>query len=790
MIFLLAMILGTKLGDFGIYSTPMLFLVLFLILSSLVLQYDPKKWIYLFLGLSIALGHTTYLHNNLEHQSATLKDKASDKGFIKVEGVLYQKNLLDQKQSWLVLKEGGKVRLQYSSFKSFPTLESGSAVWVSGKFTAGSPARNPGGFDEKKWLSTKKACGTIYIDSIEIGSGHGDSLERLRHHLIKPVVETLLYHTALKQGPLAAGMLFGEDGWIEASVLDAFSTAGVNHILSVSGAHFAVLLFWVYYLLGFKECAFWLKKVLVWCILGAFIWLIGMDVAALRAYVMFLLLDWMRLTYKQTDGLNALCLTVSLLVLYNPYVIGDVGLQLAASAMYAIVVMAPFLEALGFKKMESLLTTEPDEGPLKKWFFKQIRLLAIGLNVSISVSLVLYPILRNQFNQFSCLSIIYNIPVSVISAISLPASVLCCVLAPFPFLARGAGLVNGLLLKLLTLMVETSELLPHEIGLASLSRVQTTLYLGVILLPLYFKSIYKGIEAIHLVAWEKAIKPGVAVVSLLLICMILTCLPTLSYSNQLRVFYLDVGQGDGSVIITPDQKVILMDTGLSKGRLKVKDTLLKLGIQQVDLMILSHPHDDHIGGATEILEILPVEGIALFKGTYSPEETLALYELIKLAKSKHTKINYWSKGHIERNLSQKDLTLTVLHPPEGFDSDNANDESLVCEIIYQKAAFLFTGDISSSVEYDIINQVKGDALIMKVPHHGSGSSSGEELLSLPISLGVIQVGQNNRYGHPNERALSRFDDRKIPLLRTDESGCITISTDGNVLLFKSHIQKE
>ncbi len=790
-IFLLAIILGIKLADTSIYSTSVLLLVLFLLTSSFVLKYQPKKWLYLFLGIAIAFTHTTYLKNNLQNQSRSMSENATEKGLVQVSGILYQKNYLDQKQSWIQLDTGGKCKLQFSSYKTFPKLDSGVKVLLSGKFTKASPARNPNGFDEKKWLYSKKAFGTIAVEKIEVIKGTGDPIESLRYKLIKPVVESLLYHTALKQGPLAAGMLFGEDGWIEADVLDAFSTAGVNHILSVSGAHFAVLLFWIYYLLDFKECSFWLKKVTAWSILGIFIWLIGMDVAALRAYVMFVLLDVMRIQYKQSDGLNALSLTIVIMLIMNPYSASDIGLQLAASAMYAIVVIAPFTGALGFQKIQRLLKTEEIDPPVKKWLFKQLSAVVQAVNVSLSVTIVLYPILRNQFNQFSFLSILYNIPVSLISAISLPASVLCCILSPIQFLARGAGLINGLLLKSMSLIVQTSENLPHQNHLPSLSSLQTFIFYGILLMPMYFKTFENGILALKVEKTAMAIKKYIGMGSLAILLLTINLLPTMSFSNQLRIYYLDVGQGDGSVIITPDKKVILMDTGLKKGSLKVGDSLLKLGIDHIDLMILTHPHDDHIGGAPDILSMMPVKELAVFKGHYSPEETAALNVILQLAQSHRTKILYWGKG-VTDDLSSKEgnLNIRVLHPPEGFDSDNANDESLVCEIIYQKTSFLFTGDISTSVECDIINQVKGNALVLKVPHHGSGSSSGDELLSLPIQLAVIQVGQNNRYGHPNDKALSRIKMEAIPIFRTDKQGCISISTDGEQLIYKSQIQEE
>ncbi len=788
MIFLLAMCIGIKLADFNTYGTSALALVLLVLISALIFQKSQKKWLVVGLGLLLAYGLTVSTKANLEKHTAEMTHLSTEKGQVQVSGVFYQKNLLDKKQCWLQLDSGGKCKLQFSAYKTYPEIPSGTHVAVSGKFSKASPERNPNGFDERQWLFSKKAFGTISLQTLEADNGKGDVFEKYRQKLLKPLVENLMYKTALKQGPLAVGMLFGEDGWIEEEVMTSFSTAGVNHILSVSGAHFAVLIFWIYFILGQRNFSFWLKKALVWFILGGFIWLIGMDVAALRAYVMFMILDLMRIHYKQTDGLNALCLTLIIMLLLNPYSIGDLGLQLAVSAMYAIVVLAPFVGAVWSTPLKIRLKLEPHEPPLKKWLFKRAANTIEAVNISLCVTVMLYPILRNQFNSFSFLSILYNIPISIASAISLPASIICCGLSMFPFLAKSIGVLNGLCLKFMTLIVETSAYLPHQSHLPNLSPLQTFLCYSLLLMPLYFKQVAAGICALEERSKTPLIQRRLVLLSTGLFLSIVLFLPTYSVQDKVQVFCFDVGQGDGTLLITPKGKTILIDSGLESGKLKVMDTLLKLGISSVDLMILSHPHDDHIGGAPEILENLTVKEIALFNGTYTVEESVALNELLQLAKARQTKITYWEKGAgLDLDTA---VTLKVLHPPAGYDSENTNDESLVCEIIYQKTSFLFTGDISTTVECDIIEQVEGESIFLKVPHHGSGSSSGDELLSLPLNSAVIQVGQNNRYGHPNPKALSRLNSKNIPLMRTDTKGCIVLYSDGETLTYKSQIKEE
>lgn len=746
-------------------------------------------------GLGLTLSHIR--GEGLEEgANAILNPPADVNPKVEMKGTFYQRDFLDEKSTWLKIESGQYCRLQFSSYIPVDRPESGTAVKVYGKFSLPQPARNPNGFDEKKWLYSKNAVGTLRVEGLEVINHEGDQsfdkAEKLRVRIGKPLVETLIQNTAFKQGPLAAGMLLGEDGWIPENVLEAYKISGTNHILSVSGAHFGVLLFWIHWLMERLKASYYTKKIGVWLILGCFIWLIGMDTAAIRAYLMFLLLDLSRWSAKQSDGFNGLCLTAIVLLLLNPFIFWDIGLQLAFSAMYGLLVLYPFL--LGCLKGRFEKKTQKERAVPMSWWQKSAEKLGSAMLLSICACLCLYPILRTQFNQFSWWSIVYNLPVSVLSAVYLPLGVLEGFLAPFPGLSRAVGLASGLTLKTMTAIVGTSLALPGQKALPSLNSSQIFAYIAVLMVPLVFKQCHFAVERLRQGRMQ-CTERGLLLFAMPVLLVVAIVGPVfIGLEKEVKVHYFDVGQGDGAALVTPGGQVLVMDAGLDKGQKQMAELLLKAGIGQVDYLVLSHPHADHISGAMAIIETLRVKELVYFDGNYDASEASALAQLSEAVESQGGRVSHWSKG--TRLELDNAVELTVLHPDEEFDSDSANDESLVVDIAYEKFGFLFTGDISTQVEYDIIEQVKNSAVkpairVLKVPHHGSSTSSGEAFIeALSPALAVIQVGEGNRYGHPKDDVLDRYIEKRVPVLRNDESGCVTLITDGIHLRSRLQIEKE
>lgn len=772
-IFLLSLIGGMLFFWNGLLGAINLVAVLVL---SLMFDYRNSKLIICIIGICLGFCLCLSRSGQLETQAQnTLLESGKSSSKVSVTGIFYQRDFLDEKSCWLKLPSNVYVRLQLSPFKTVDKMNSGAVVCVNGNFKIPENPRNPNGFDEKKWLFSKHAIGTIQVDEIQMIGEIGDSLEQFRYKMGKPLVEGLLQNTAFQQGPLAAGMLLGEDAWIPEEVLKGYMASGTNHILSISGAHFGVLLLCIYQLVGKFDMPYYRKKIGIWFILGSFIWLIGMDSAAVRAYLMFLFFDTAKWGYKQADALNSLCLTAVTMFLINPFILWDIGLQLALAAMYGLLVLAPFVESCIWVRTVNV--------PHKKnWFERLLK----SLIVSGCACLCLYPILRSQFNTFSWWSLIYNIPVSILSAFYLPLGALEGFAMPFQFLARGLGLLTGGILYSMTWITNTSLWLPRREFYASLSTLQMSLFLFILLLPLYFKQMSAGINIAYCKRFQKIEKRILLILMTAAILITVNVLPTTGLSKDLRVFYFDVGQGDGSAIITPKGQILVIDAGLEKGQKLMADSLLKIGVDQIDYLILTHPHADHISGAGKIIEKIKVKNLVYFDGKYSDSETAALNLLAKQIKEKGGATLNWSRG--DQFELEPELVLDILHPQKSFDSESANDESLVVDLRFRETNFLFTGDISTKVEYDIIKQAKSRATVLKVPHHGSSTSSGETLLSLPnMVLSVVQVGAKNLYGHPKQEVLERYEKKQIPVLRNDQSGCVSVISDGKDIRFRVQI---
>lgn len=253
-------------------------------------------------------------------------------------------------------------------------------------------------------------------------------------------------------------------------------------------------------------------------------------------------------------------------------------------------------------------------------------------------------------------------------------------------------------------------------------------------------------------------------------------------SSPLFAFFLDVGQGDGAVLITPNKKVVVIDAGpqddeFDAGEEIVKPFLIKHGIKKIDVLVMSHAHRDHIGGVISLLDSFVVD-LVYDPGFPYPSP---VYEdtLRKINSKKNVKYIIPAIGQtIDIDPLVK---MRFLWPKKPFIRDDPNNNSLVLKVTYGKVSFLFTGDIEEPAESELARNFRGilRAQILKCPHHGSYTSSTDDFLdAVRPEVVVISCGRNNRYGHPHRQVLSRYDDFMVKILRTDEDGTIMITTDG------------
>ncbi|HYE11477.1 MAG TPA: ComEC/Rec2 family competence protein, partial [Patescibacteria group bacterium] len=420
-----------------------------------------------------------------------------------------------------------------------------------------------------------------------------------------------------------------------------------------------------------------------------------------------------------------------------------------------------------------------------------IRFLPTGIRSSLALSIAVWigitPILSYYFNYVSIINIFLNVlAVPIVFLITLAgfaAVAVGIILQPLSIYVFAAVYY---LMKLLYYISEKSLLLPFAgYSIPSMGgHIYLIYYLGALMLiedfweykSLGFKRNYRSIVAIGIcIVVFAAIIPG----------------------TVLKIYYLDVGQGDSGVIRTPDHKTIVVDGGGSSdwekssydiGKKLTVPALLHIGIGRIDTVIVSHIHDDHLGGVISILESFRVNQVMLpAHDRYGEGEfTSANFEkLTAICKAKKIPIIYLkSNSRLKLN---KNIQLEVLAPEEPFikntDSD-VNNNSVVFKLSYKDFDALFTGDIQQEAEQRLLHRdIQCD--VLKVAHHGSPYSSIEGFVEkADPEISIISVGRNN-YGHPSKEIIERLMEKESQVYRTDISGAVMLSTNGKSLKIRT-----
>lgn len=247
----------------------------------------------------------------------------------------------------------------------------------------------------------------------------------------------------------------------------------------------------------------------------------------------------------------------------------------------------------------------------------------------------------------------------------------------------------------------------------------------------------------------------------------------------LKVYFFDVGQGDAIYVRTPAGQDILIDGGPDKKVLNELGRVMPFWDREIDVVVLTHPHSDHVTGLVEVLRRYRVKHVYYTGALHTAPDYLAWLGEIK-KQNLDLKI---VQDFFEMEFSPE-LKLQFLYPQKNLVNrkmEELNNSSIVSRLVYQDASFLFMGDATEEVEFELLLDENVDltADVLKVGHHGSASSSSEEFLAkVQPAFAVIQVGQENAFGHPHLKILKRLERSGVKILRTDESGAIQCLSDG------------
>lgn len=249
-------------------------------------------------------------------------------------------------------------------------------------------------------------------------------------------------------------------------------------------------------------------------------------------------------------------------------------------------------------------------------------------------------------------------------------------------------------------------------------------------------------------------------------------------SDPLRVYFLDVGQGD-CTILTQGDSAMLIDAGDNDKGTAVQSYLEYLGIEELDYAVLTHPDADHIGGADVVLYKFDCDAILM---PDAQTDTRTYDDVIQAMNAKGESAVHPAPGDV---YEFGDARFTILAPVDDYDDNNNN--SIVLRLDHGDNSFLFTGDAENQAEEDILStQADVDADVLKVGHHGSSTSTSDAFLAaVSPDYAVISCGEDNKYGHPHAETLNRLRKNGITVYRTDEQGTIVAESDGQDITWSS-----
>lgn len=258
-----------------------------------------------------------------------------------------------------------------------------------------------------------------------------------------------------------------------------------------------------------------------------------------------------------------------------------------------------------------------------------------------------------------------------------------------------------------------------------------------------------------------------------------TIYATIGLNDELRVSFIDVGQGDSEFIELPNGETMLIDAGTNETGKNVVDYIKSLGYTSIDYVVGTHPHEDHIGGLDDVIKTFDIGSIYMPKVT---ADTKTFEDVLDAAESKNLMINTAKSG--VSIMDTEDLSVKFLAPTLDI-YENTNDYSAVVKVVYGDTSYLFTGDAEEFSESLITDDVNAD--VLKVGHHGSSTSTSTEFLKkVSPSSAVISCGKDNSYGHPHSETLQKLADIGTAVYRTDELGTIVSVSDGKTINFDTN----
>ena len=622
--------------------------------------------------------------------------------------------------------------------ENFKTARIGDKVKAEGTVKLITNYKNPGQIDtvtrmKSDGITARMSAGKNGIEVEEVDGDFWIKFLRVVAAIREHYRESMASAMSEEDAAAIFAMLFGGYAGINPELVEEFQTTGIIHILSVSGSHMSVLAMFVAWLcnkvLKLPRSATLAIGVFV---IGTYTLLSGVLPHVIRSAIMGVLVFTATALEVEALGARLLSLTALAMLIVKPLLIFDISFQLSFSATAGLIYIAGDLRNLMWRlpyrfKFPAAMTIAAQVAslPIIIWYFNQVSLSAILSNVFVM------PLLE------------------IIIVVGLVGGIIALIL---PFIGKLIFMLEAVLFGL---------------G-AELNRLFANLPLSAVQVPTL------GFSA-GLIYYLALIfrRPEI------LLALIIVLFLSFRTSGDVEVSFVDVGQGDCAVIFTPNRKCLIFDTGgvrektFDVGGRVVVPYLKHENIREVEYIFLTHVHEDHAGGAGSIIKKFPVHEV--ITAGESKAEYAAVFGISE------NFLDNVRAGKSGETFNVDGVTVEILFAPN---VGTGNEISNVYRVGYGNVSFLITGDLITENESEILREgINVESTVLKVAHHGSKTSSGEEFLkAVNAKCAVISVGYGNNFGHPRREVLNKLENLNVRIFRTDIDGLIKFQTDGKKLI--------
>jgi competence protein ComEC len=712
-----------------------------------------------------------------------------------------------------------------------PDLHAGDEVVVATQAKRPQVFRDDGAFDRRAYLAQQNVDLIASLRAPELmersGLARTTAATLLAHarRRLREETDELFAKTPQVDGVLRA-MLLGDRSFVERAESTDFQKTGVFHVLVVAGLHVGALAVFLFWMGRFLRLAPLWTALATLTLLFAYVAVVEQRPPVIRAALMTAIVLIGGLFFRRLELLNSAAIAALILLVAKPLAVRDSSFQLTFLAIGCIAGLAvpwlaknvqPYVAALrGWRDVTRDAANEPRAAQFRidlrataRWLSTYVptrlgnpsgEALARGIGISLRVWELLVITLALQVGMLPLMARDFHRVTLSAPLVNLAAVPLTGIVVPLGFLTLGCGLISHGVGKVLALPLTWVTMLLVDIvqWFARFPRwsyripgppawlVVVFLLAGVSLAVIFrYSSYWNG--------WASRCVVTVLALSALTIA-IFPFVPRWSAGN-LELTVLDVGQGDSLLVVSPHGKTILIDgggafrgfpgreehNGIDPGEEAVSPYLWSRGFQKLDVVALTHAHQDHIGGLTAILENFHVGTLWIGREVTSA----ALANLENLAREKKITIVYEKSGSA---FSWDSVETQFLWPeisPQEVGPAPKNNDSLVLRLKYGERSIMLPGDAEKQAENSILSDNSEAALradVLKVGHHGSKNSTMPGFLAaVHPRVAVISAGEDNPYGHPNPELLERLETAGVLILRTDTDGAVPVLTDGKEL---------